>query len=65
MSLPATEEEEQPQQHQGGEEEFVSDSHRVSSEDMAEADEAMKSLGLVGKVGYLARLIDVPTFFIV
>ena len=29
--------------------EFVSDSHQVSSKDLAEADEAMKKLGL-GKV---------------
>ena len=31
--------------------EFVSDSHQVSSKDLAEADEAMKKLGL-GKVFY-------------
>lgn len=31
--------------------EFVSDSHQVSSKDLAEADEAMKKLGL-GKVLY-------------
>ena len=32
--------------------EFVSDSHQVSSKDLAEADEAMKKLGL-GKVLFL------------
>ena len=38
--------EEDQQEHQQLEEEFVSDSHRVSSQDLAEADEAMKRLGL-------------------
>ncbi len=40
------EEQDQQQADHAPEEEFVSDSHRVSSQDMAEADEAMKKLGL-------------------
>lgn len=43
-NLGAEPQEEQEQQQP--EEEFVSDSHRVSSQDLAEADEAMKKLGL-------------------
>ncbi len=39
--------EEQEQEQSGHhEDEFVSDSHRVSSQDLAEADEAVKKLGL-------------------
>ena len=46
-SAAVEEDPEQQQQHlHQPEEEFVSDSHRVSSQDMAEADEAIKRLGL-------------------
>jgi BSD domain len=45
-SLALEEEQQQPEPSQPEPEEFVSDSHRVSSQDLAEADEAMKKLGL-------------------